>query len=93
MHKIILHMHTVLRNQWVGVFILKEETCRLPGRAKGIMLHFFTVLLLTAINRISLLELDGRVCNLSWIHIGLDDKQLILICPDVDTSNTYNTYY
>lgn len=35
-------MHTVLRNQWVGVFILKEETCRLPGRAKGIMLHFFT---------------------------------------------------
>lgn len=71
------------------VFFLKEETCRLPGRAKGIMLHFcYTSLLLTAINRISLLELDGCVCNLSWIHIGLDDKQLILLCPDVDTSNT-----
>lgn len=35
-------MQTVLRNRWVGGFFLKEETCRLPGRAKGIMLHFFT---------------------------------------------------
>lgn len=81
-------MQTETRNRWVGGFFKKKK---LVDYLAGQKVLCYTSLLPTAINRISLLELDGCVCNLSWIHIGLDDKQLILICPDVDTSNTIHT--
>lgn len=61
-HKIILHMQTVLRNRWVGGFFKKKK---LVDYLAGQKVLCYTSLLLTAINRISSLELDGRVCNLS----------------------------
>lgn len=62
LHKIILHMQTVLRNRWVGGFFKKKK---LVDYLAGQKVLCYTSLLLTAINRISSLELDGRVCNLS----------------------------
>lgn len=55
-------MQTELRNQWVGGFFKKKK---LVDYLAGQKVLCYTSLLPTAINRISLLELDGCVCNLS----------------------------